>query len=137
MSSTEFMIGRLAKETGCKIPTIRYYEEIGILPEPRRSAGNRRLYGPRHVERLVFIQHCRELGFSQAALRELLALSDHSDWSCNGVTDIAQTHLNNVNRRIAKLTALKTELERMVASCSGGRIDQCNIIETLGDHSPT
>ncbi len=133
MSLAEYKIGQLAKETGCKIPTIRYYEEIGILPEPRRSAGNRRLYTSRHLKCLVFIQHCRELGFSQTAVRELLALSEHADRSCNAVTVVARTHLDSVNRRIAKLTAMKTELERMVASCSGGRIDQCRIIETLED----
>lgn len=135
MLPAEFTIGHLAQETGTKIPTIRYYEQIGLLPEPNRSAGNTRLYGPAHLARLAFIQHCRELGFPQKAIRELLGLTDSSDQSCEAVTDIARAHLGDINRRISHLVALKSELERMVASCAGGRIDQCRIIETLADHS--
>lgn len=135
MRVKEFTIGHLSKQTGCKIPTIRYYEEIGLLPDPRRSPGNRRLYSSRHIERLDFILHCRELGFSQTAIRELLTLSDQSARSCDAVTAIARTHLDDVNRRIARLSGLKSELERMVASCAGGSVDQCRIIETLADHT--
>ena len=129
-------IGRLAQATGCKVPTIRYYEKIGLLPEPLRSAGNTRLYGASHLARLGFIQHCRELGFPQAAIRELLELSDHPDQSCEAVTDIARAHLTDVNRRIARLVALKSELEGMIDNCSGGRVEQCRIVEALADYSP-
>lgn len=135
MTAAEFTIGQLARQTGCKIPTIRYYEHIGLLPEPHRSAGNTRLYGSAHMKRLAFIQHCRELGFSQAAIRELLELAEHPDRSCEAVTEIAQAHLDDVNRRIARLMALKVELERMIAACGGGRVAQCRIVETLTDHS--
>jgi DNA-binding transcriptional MerR regulator len=134
--SRELTIGRLAHATGCKVPTIRYYEKIGLLPEPRRSAGNTRLYGASHLARLGFIQHCRELGFPQAAIRELLELSDHPEQSCEAVTDIARAHLTDVNRRIARLIALKCELEGMIENCSGGRVEQCRIVEALADHSP-
>jgi DNA-binding transcriptional MerR regulator len=132
----ELTIGRLAQATGCKIPTIRYYEEIGLLPEPSRSTGNTRLYGASHLARLGFIQHCRELGFPQAAIRELLELSDHPDRSCEAVTDIARAHLTDVNRRIARLIALKSELEGMIENCRGGRIEECRIVEALADYSP-
>ena len=135
MSAAEFTIGHLARETGCKIPTIRYYEQIGLLPEPRRSPGNQRLYGPEHLARLAFIRHSRELGFSQAAIREILGLTDHPNWSCEAVTEIARTHLNDVNRRITRLATLKLELERMIEICHGNRIADCRIIETLADHS--
>ena len=134
--AVELTIGRLARATGCKVPTIRYYEKIGLLPEPRRSAGNTRLYGESHLARLGFIQHCRELGFPQAAVRELLTLSDHPDQSCEAVTDIARAHLMDVNRRIARLLALKSELEGMIENCSGGRVEQCRIVEALTDYSP-
>ena len=70
----EFTIGDLAQQTGCKVQTIRYYEEIGLMPEPARTAGNQRRYGQRHVDRLAFIRHSRELGFSLDAIRELLSL---------------------------------------------------------------
>jgi DNA-binding transcriptional MerR regulator len=134
--SRELTIGRLALATGCKVPTIRYYEKIGLLPEPRRSAGNTRLYGASHLARLGFIQHCRELGFPQAAIRELLELSDHPDQSCEAVTDIARAHLTDINRRIARLIALRSELEGMIENCSGGRVEQCRIVEALADYSP-
>lgn len=135
MTAAEFTIGHLARETGCKVPTIRYYEQIGLLPAPRRSAGNTRLYGPAHRARLSFIRHCRELGFSQAAIRDLLDLTDHPNRSCEAVTGIARGQLDDVNRRVERLTAIKSELERMIAACDGGRVEQCRIIETLADHS--
>ena len=135
MTTIEFTIGRLARATGCKVPTIRYYEQIGLLPAPRRSAGNQRLYGPEHVARLSFIRHSRELGFSQAAIRELLDLTDKPDQPCDAVTRIAASHLEHVNERIARLSALKAELERMIEICSGGKISNCRIIETLADQT--
>ncbi len=135
MSMTEFTIGHLARETGCKVPTIRYYEQIGLLPAPRRSAGNQRLYGPEQLARLAFICHSRELGFSQAAVRQLLDLTDDPEQSCEAVTDIARAHLDGVTSRIARLSALKTELERMIKACEGGRTAECRIIGTIADHA--
>jgi len=135
MATAEYTIGQLARATGSKVPTIRYYEQIGLLPAPRRSAGNQRLYGSEHLKRLGFIQHSRELGFSQAAVRELFRLTDQPDRTCEAVDAIARSHLEDVDRRIARLTSLKLELERMIESCRGGRVDNCRIIETLADHS--
>lgn len=86
-------IGKLAAYSGCKVQTIRYYEHIGLLPPPPRSVGNHRVYGPEHVRRLAFIRHGRELGFPLDAIRELLALSDEPDQSCEEVTQIARRHL--------------------------------------------
>ena len=74
MSGQEIGIGDLSRATGCKVQTIRYYEEIGLMPEPKRTAGNQRRYGRRHVDRLAFIRHSRELGFSLEAICELLSL---------------------------------------------------------------
>jgi DNA-binding transcriptional MerR regulator len=128
-------IGQLSKETHCKVPTIRYYEEIGLMPAPSRTAGNQRRYGPEHVARLDFIQHCRELGFRQKAIHDLLQLTKHPSQNCAAVTEIARIHLDQVNRRMARLTALKLELERMIEVCRGGQIADCRIIETLADHS--
>jgi DNA-binding transcriptional MerR regulator len=128
-------IGHLARATGCKIPTIRYYEEIGLLPAPHRSAGNQRLYGPEHVARLAFIRHSRDLGFSQAAIRELLELASHPEQLCEAVSRVAHAHLEDVKRRISRLMALKAELERMIVQCRGDRVANCRIIETLADQS--
>jgi len=135
MEESAFTIGHLARKTGCKVPTIRYYESIGLLPEPPRSAGNTRVYGRSHLQRLAFIQHCRELGFSQKAIRELLDLTDRPDQSCAAVTEIAQAHLETVNQRLYRLMALKSELENMITACQGGRIMQCRIVQGLADHS--
>ena len=130
-----FTIGRLSRETGCKIPTIRYYEQIGLLPEPGRSAGNQRVYGQQHLSRLAFIRHSRELGFSQSEIRQLLDLSDNPEQPCAEVNAIAQRHLDEVNLRIDRLQALKAELERMVHACQGGKVGNCRVIDTLSDHA--
>ena len=128
-------IGKLGQATGVKVPTIRYYEQIGLLPEPERSTGNQRLYSHRVQERLAFIRHARELGFPLEAVRDLLSLSDRPDQSCAAADAIARRQLAAVEQRITRLTALKAELERMVVQCAGGSISDCRVIEVLGDHS--
>jgi DNA-binding transcriptional MerR regulator len=127
-------IGKLSEATGVKVPTIRYYEDIGILPEAERSAGNQRLYGRMAQDRLRFVRHARELGFPLDAIRDLLSLSDRPDQSCAAADAIARAQLVAVEGRIARLTALKAELERMVVQCAGGAIRDCRVIEVLGDH---
>ncbi len=135
MSGTRITIGQLARETGCKIPTIRYYENIGLLPEPGRSEGNTRMFEPAHKARLAFILHCRELGFPQSAIRELLELTDQPESSCESATLISKKHLDGVNQKIAQLTALKAELEHMIIACNGGNVAHCGLIDTLADYS--
>jgi len=128
-------IGKLGTEAGVKIPTIRYYEQIGLMPGAERSAGNQRLYDRRALERLAFIRHARALGFTLEAIRDLLSLSDRPDQPCTAADAIARAQLAEVESRLARLTALKAELERMVAQCAGGRIADCRVIEALGDHT--
>ena len=128
-------IGKLGEAAGVKVPPSRYYEQIGLLPEPDRSAGNQRLYGQSALDRLAFIRHARELGFPLDAIRDLLSLSDRPDQSCAAADVIARAQLAEVESRLARLTALKGELERMVVQCAGGRIADCRVIEVLGDHS--
>ena len=135
MASDDLTIGRLAREGGCKVQTIRYYEQIGLMPEPARTEGNQRRYGVRHAQRLAFIRHARELGFPLDAVRELLSLSDDQERSCAAADAIAKDHLVAVERRIARLNALKAELERMIEQCKGGRIADCRVIEVVADHS--
>jgi Cu(I)-responsive transcriptional regulator len=135
MSGREIGIGDLARTTGCKVQTIRYYEEIGLMPEPARTAGNQRRYDQRHVDRLAFIWHSRELGFSLEAIRELLSLSDRPDQPCDAVDRLARRQLEQVERRLGRLTMLKSELERMLEQCAGGRIRDCRVIEALSDHA--
>jgi DNA-binding transcriptional MerR regulator len=128
-------IGKLAQATGVKVPTIRYYEQIGLLPEAGRSAGNQRLYGRDTQNRLAFIRHARELGFPLDAIRDLLSLSDRPDQSCAAVDDIAKAQLKAVQARIGRLKALEAELHRMIDQCACGTIKDCRVIETLGDHA--
>ncbi len=129
----EMTIGRLAAATGCKVPTIRYYEQIGLLPPPRRSAGNQRLYQERHLQRLAFVRHARELGFALPAIRELLDLNDRPEQSCAAVDAVAREHLDAVEARIERLQRLRDELRRMIAACAGGRVADCRILETLSE----
>lgn len=128
-------IGKLGEAAGVKVPTIRYYEQIGLLPEPERSTGNQRLYGQSALQRLAFIRHSRELGFPLEAIRRLLSLSDRPDQPCATVDAIAKDQFAAVEARIARLTALKAELERMITQCAQGTIAECRIIEVLGDHA--
>jgi DNA-binding transcriptional MerR regulator len=128
-------IGKLGAQAGVKVPTIRYYEQIGLLPEAERSAGNQRLYSRQALDRLAFIRHARDLGFTLDAIRDLLTLSDRPEQSCDAADAIARAQLAEVERRLARLTALKAELERMVLQCAGGRIADCRVIEVLSDHS--
>lgn len=127
-------IGRVSKATDCKVQTIRYYEDIGLIPPPDRSQGNQRIYETSHIDRLRFVRHARELGFSLNAIRDLLSLSDNPQQSCEAADAIAREQLTHVEQRIGRLFSLKIELERMVEQCSGGRISDCRVIEVLGNH---
>lgn len=128
-------IGKLSTATGVKVPTIRYYEGIGLLPEAERSMGNQRLYGAKTLQRLSFIRHARDLGFPLEAVRELLGLSDHPEDPCSAADHIAKRQLVAVKERIARLTALEHELERMVSQCAHDKIAECQVIEVLGNHA--
>ena len=128
-------IGKLGAAAGVKVPTIRYYEQIGLLPDAERSTGNQRLYSRSTQDRLAFIRHARELGFTLEAIRDLLGLSDRPDQSCAEVDAIARAQLQAVEGRITRLQALKGELERMVDHCAGGTISDCRVIEVLGNHA--
>ena len=129
-------IGRLSAETGVKIPTIRFYEKIGLMEEPPRTASDRRLYDGAATRRLAFIRHARPLGFEIDDIRALLALSDEPDRPCTEVNRIAERQLAAVEARIAGLQALHAEPARIqAASCSGGRISDCRVIEALGNHT--
>lgn len=131
----DFMIGELAKRAGTKVQTIRYYEEVGVMPKAIRAANNRRLYDEQHLERLTFIRHSRELGFSLDDIRNLLELSDQPDTPCEEVNEIARAHLDSVERKITSLQVLQTELQRMINHCSGGKVSDCRIIQVLADHN--
>jgi len=128
-------IGELSRRTSVKVPTIRYYEQIGLMPLAPRTEGKQRRYGVEEVARLNFIRHARELGFEVEAIRELLELSGRPDQSCAEADRIARRHMVEVERRIEQLTALRAELQHMVEECSHGRVGECRVIQVLADHS--
>jgi DNA-binding transcriptional MerR regulator len=128
-------IGELAKRTGVKVPTIRYYETIDLLPAPDRNAGNQRRYTEQTANSLRFIRHARDLGFEVDQIRDLLAIAAHPEFPCTEVDAIARRHLVHVEQRIAILRSLQVELKRMITQCSGGRVANCRIIEVLADHA--
>src|SRR4051794_36776310 len=130
-----FAIGELARRTGTKVETVRWYERDGIMPPPARTEGGHRVYTRAHLDRLAFIRHARELGFPLEDVRALLSMADHPERSCAEADRIAREHLASVRSKIARLQALERELVRMVEDCGHGRVGECRVIEVLADHT--
>jgi MerR family transcriptional regulator, copper efflux regulator len=134
-TATSLSIGTLARQAGCTVPTVRYYEEIGLLPPGPRSMGGQRLYGDTAVRRLTFIRRCRDFGFSIEQVRELVSLVDQPDRPCVEVRDVAAVHLAKVREKLRELRALEASLSGFVASCNsacaGGSAVDCTILEDL------
>ncbi|MCC1494011.1 helix-turn-helix domain-containing protein [Cognatishimia sp. F0-27] len=130
-----FSIGELSRRTNVKIPTIRYYEESGLLDAPERTEGNQRRYDAAGLERLSFIKHARDLGFSIEAIAALIELQGHPDRSCAEATDIASAQLSDVRAKIKRLRALEKELVRISKGCDGnGMTEDCYVLASLADH---
>jgi Cu(I)-responsive transcriptional regulator len=124
-------IGELARVTDTKAETIRYYERIGLMPAPPRTAGNYRDYSGAHVSRLTFTRRARDLGFSIEQIRALLDLADQKEQSCAAVDAIAREHLAEVKRKLADLAALRRELDSLIGQCRHGTVAECRILEAL------
>jgi DNA-binding transcriptional MerR regulator len=133
-TSPTLSIGKLASRTDVKVPTIRFYEQIGLLPAPDRTESERRVYGETAVRRLTFIKHARQLGFAVDAIRTLLALTDEPDRPCEEANALAAEQLADVEAKISRLEALRSELKRMVEASCHGRAGDCRVIEVLSDH---
>jgi len=130
-----FSIGQLSKQTGVKVPTIRYYEQVGLLESAGRTGGNQRRYDQTGVERLGFIKHARDLGFPIETITALIDLQQHPDRSCKEATDIAKDQLDDVREKLRRLTALEAELVRISDGCDGeGSSDDCYVLASLSDH---
>lgn len=130
-------IGRVAELTGVKVPTIRYYEDIRLLPTPPRTDSNRRTYGASDVRRLKFIRHARDLGFDVDAVRQLLSLAGLPEEPCEKADEIARTRLAEVEEKLARLAALRAELQGMIERGSHGLIRECRVIEVLAGSEGT
>ncbi len=131
MSAATTSIGDLARATGVGVETIRYYERIGLFPAPPRTAGNYRSYTVGHLRRLSFIRRSRDLGFTVEQVRALLLLADRTDHDCAEVDAIAHRHLEDVERKIADLLSLRSELHDMIDHCGRSTVAECRIIRAL------
>ncbi len=128
-------IGRLSELTGCSVPTIRYYEEIGLLPEARRRASGHRMYDDSSVELLTFVRHCRDFGFPIDDIKALISISSSSERDCGETRQVAQAHLDTVRAKMTELTLLEKSLTKFVESCSdtcnGGPARHCTILKDI------
>lgn len=123
--------GALAKHTGCNIETIRYYEQIGLMPDPPRTGGGHRVYDEDHLKRLSFICRARELGFSLDEVRGLLALVDGGAYSCADVKALTLAHVGDIRRKIGDLRKIERVLKTMAAQCDDGEVPECPVIDSL------
>jgi len=126
-----YAIGQMSKKTGVNIETIRYYERIGIMPKPDRTAGGNRQYNHNQLKRLFFIHRARGLGFSLEEIRGLFGMVDRNDFSCGEVHELTVDHLAAVREKITNLKKLEVALSAMAAECSRGDVPECPIIDTL------
>lgn len=123
--------GELARISGCNAETIRYYEKIGLIPEPVRAPNGYRQYSDTHKSRLHFVQQGRELGFTIEDLKSLLSLVDRNAVSCGEVENLASEHLESVRKKIEQLKRMEETLQETISSCSGDDVPDCPLIDSL------
>lgn len=126
-----FSIGDLARRTGCKVVTIRYYEQMGLLPRPDRTPGGHRCYTPAHLERLAFIKRGRSLGFPLGALANLLSLLEDDQAGCTEIDAMASRHLDEVRAKIADLRTIEAQLEASLKRCGRATRAECAVAGAL------
>jgi DNA-binding transcriptional MerR regulator len=133
-------IGDLARATGCTVPTIRYYEEIGLLPPAMRRTSGHRVYDDTTRHRLTLIRRCRELGFPIDQIRAMVALAGDGGQPCIAARDMAQAHLDQVRGKLEEIRSLEASLQHFVArctnSCAGGPVQDCCMIGDLTTTPP-
>jgi len=127
-------IGQMSHRTGVKIPTIRFYEQKGLLPEPERTAGNQRRYAHAALSRLAFIRHARDLGLPLEDVAALISLEGARGAALDRAHDIAQSQQKRLRDRIGKLQRLERELGRISSACDGQHNHVCAVLHAFGDH---
>ncbi len=134
-NSGQLTIGALAQRTGFNVSAIRYYEEVGLIPEAMRRPSGHRVYSPEVQEVLTLVKHCRDFGFSIEETRAMVSLSTSNDRDCAETRQIAQTHLNTVRSKLAELQNLECSLSKFVQACTdqcvGGPAPKCSILKDL------
>ncbi|HAF80329.1 MULTISPECIES: helix-turn-helix domain-containing protein [Brevundimonas] len=127
-----FSIGELGRRTGCKVVTIRYYEQIGLLDAPERGEGGHRVYERAHLDRLSFIRRARDLGFSHDDIRSLLTLSTGpAAGPCQAVDHVAAAHLDAVRAKISDLRRLELILVSVLDQCGRTTVEACCVLDAL------
>ena len=125
-------IGELAQIAQTTVETVRYYEKEGLLPETVRTAGNFRVYGPAHLERLRFIRNCRALDMSHDEIHTLLDLVDEPSEGCGAINTVFDQHIAHVDERIRELMHLKEQLAMLRQQCQTEQaVDACGILQGL------
>ena len=141
VSSKGMTIGVLATQTDCSVPTIRYYEDVGLLPKAARRDGGHRIYGENDLRRLTFIRRCRDFGFTIDQVRAMVDLTGSPGRDCTAARDLVSTHLSEVRRKLKELRALERSLKNFVdacnTQCAGGPAGECVILEDLATPKPT
>lgn len=138
-SQAGLTIGQVAREVSCSVASIRYYEEIGLLPAAGRRLGGHRVYGAEDVKRLLFIRRCREFGFPIGKVRELMRASS-AETPCREAREIAQSHLATVQTKVAELMALESALAGFVANCTANcptaMVGECTLFDDIAGQRP-
>jgi Cd(II)/Pb(II)-responsive transcriptional regulator len=130
--SRTFTIGALARDAECPPETIRYYEREGLLPHASRTAGNYRLYGDAHLERLVFIRNCRSLDMTLDEIKQLLHFRDEPQSECGAAHALIDEHIAHIGERIAELGQLQSQLQGLRRQCQPmGEVKKCGILDRL------
>ena len=125
-------IGDISKRSGIPVETVRYYEKIGLLPDPERNANGYRFYSPAHLDRLLFIKRCRNLDMAQDEIRELIRLAEQPEADCSDVDALLARHLNHVRERLRELQSLEQTLLTLQAACADSRtVRDCGILDGL------
>lgn len=127
-------IGQMSARTGVKIPTIRFYEQKGLMPVPERTAGNQRRYSDHALNRLSFIRHARDLGLPLDDVAALISLEGATGATLERAHDIARNQQSRLQARIGKLQALQSELGRIATACDGQHDHVCAVLHAFGDH---
>lgn len=138
MDDETFTIGTLARRAGVGVQTVRYYERIGILPQPGRPKGGYRRYGDEAVARLQFVRRAAQLGFSLAETKELLTLRTRQGAPCGAVRTRAEEKLAAIEQKLAELQELRDAVAYLVRTCSGKTaVEHCSILAALGEPETT
>lgn len=125
-------IGELSTRAGVDVETIRYYEKIGLMPEPSRGANGYRAYSERQLAQLTFIRHCRALDIGLADIRRLLEFSSHPADSCGDINHLIDEQLERVRSRLESLHALERQLQALRSCCTGNQpVQGCGILDEL------